>query len=1431
MSPASQTPNADFLIETSWEVANMVGGIHTVLASKAEAMRRFYGDNYVVIGPRLPRDGGGQDSFVPSDTMPGLAALLAQHGLVVETGRWNVPGEPRCLLVDFSQAYKDKNAILEWLWANFGVDSLLGGWDYLEPVLFAYNAGRVIEILAREQVLPFHRHVVAQWHEWLAAAGMLHLRRALPQVASVFTTHATILGRAVWGSGGNLETVLKEQTTVDCARSLNVLPKHSLEEAAVRECDCFTTVSQLTADEATLIFKRKPDQLLPNGLGDEFPPPLYRDTDSVATSRYSLLHLAELVTGRALDRRKTVLLMSAGRYEYLNKGINVVVDALGGLRDKLAGADIRVVCFLFFPAAITGPDRELLNARREEALPSTSRVCTHELHDEINDPIMAHLQKLGLNNSAQDRVQVVFAPIYLNGRDPIIKGSFYELLPAFDLTLFPSQYEPWGYTPLESISYGVPTVTTDVAGFGKWAQSVAPSQAVYVLPRKDASHEECRDSLIRYLAEFVTLDRTRIGELKSEARRFAAQANWRQFALCYRQAHALALQARDKRMPLQASAAVVRSGPPATSFFASVDGSPRLRPFTVKNSLPPVFAKLREFARNLWWTWHEEAEQLFAELSPEHWEASHHNPIGMLEMLPQTLLQRAARDEAYCARIARMTSRLDAYMAERRESAANPHIAYFCMEYGLHECLPLYSGGLGVLAGDHLKAASDLKLPLVAVGPAWRNGYFVQRIDHHGNQTEETREVDFAASGLEPVRGDDGSRVIIYVRIPGRSVAVQAWKAQVGSVPLYLLDTDLPINRAADREIASSLYRGDTERRLQQEMVLGIGGRKLLVALGYRLQVYHMNEGHAALVIFNRLVALVRDHDLDYRAALEYVRQTSVFTTHTPVPAGHDSFPEDLLRPYLSIYEDLLHKSWERLMALGRARPDNATEPFSMTLLALHGSAEVNAVSKTHRRVTQQMFQRAMPGFHVSEIPIAAVTNGAHARTWMAPAIRLLVDRELGEGWENRPVREVDWRALQRIGSAELAAARQGLKRDLLNRVRARLEADFSRRHDSPQLLARMVDGLDERSLVVGFARRFVSYKRPTLLLRELETLKRIVSQADRPVLFLFAGKAHPDDQWGKRLLQEVFMASRRDEFAGRLLLLEDYDLHLSRYLVRGCDVWLNTPIHLMEASGTSGMKAAMNGALNLSVLDGWWAEGSNGKNGWAIGAPPAQFLGHLAREQHTTDVAEEADSRHLYMLLERVLLPMFHAEGPARPSAEWFERCRESMIEALSRFSCTRMLTEYSQNHYGPALKRALAAHGDDFAAIRGLCAAKRRLAGAFSAVEIIDSRVSGLEDGELALGETVEMSLRLNQAGIPANELRVEFVAAPRDSGGEAERLVPFPLNYTGNDERGYGLWEGSFCPSHSGPHAWGVRVLPAVGADLRASSGFDFAFVKWL
>jgi len=465
---ATAKPSPDFVFETSWEVGNMVGGIHTVLASKARTMRERFGDEYVCIGPKLLKEENANKEFMPGDLFPGLEATLSPLGISIVTGRWKVPGEPRCILIDFTEAYKRKDEILEWLWLHYKVDSLPGGWDYIEPVLFGYAAGQVIEIVTKSYLIPERRHVVSLWHEWMVGSGLLYVKHAAPEVATIFTTHATVLGRAISSGGASLEDVMHGTTAAQLAKSHSVVAKHSMESTVARESDCFTTVSSVTAKECTNFLGRSPDVLVPNGIGDNYPPSQWRDPDQVSASRHALFNLAELMTGRDVPRDRTDILLAGGRYEYVNKGLNLVVDALAELRKPLREDNRQVIAITTYPTAVVGPDRELMKARTENARAPQPHVCSHVLQEAERDPLSHHLARAGFHNDANDPVIALNIPIYLDGRDPLVPMQYYEMLAGAELTLFPSAYEPWGYTPLESVAYSVPTVTSDYAGFGKW---------------------------------------------------------------------------------------------------------------------------------------------------------------------------------------------------------------------------------------------------------------------------------------------------------------------------------------------------------------------------------------------------------------------------------------------------------------------------------------------------------------------------------------------------------------------------------------------------------------------------------------------------------------------------------------------------------------------------------------------------------------------------------------------------------------------------------------------------------------------------------------------------------------------------------------------------------------------------------------------------
>jgi phosphorylase/glycogen(starch) synthase len=1408
------------LFEVSWEVTNMVGGIHTVLASKASFMNgpdSVYGDLYTVIGPDLHGEAQANPAFLPEEFSPEWTRALAARGLRVRQGRWDVPGRPRCLLVDFSETYTRKDAVLSWLWEKYQVDSRMGGWDYIEPVLFSYTAGQVIACLVADCIAGENIPVMSQWHEWMVAAGMLVLKAEAPEVASVFTTHATILGRSYVGTGRPLPERMTVEEAASVAQELGIPSKHSMESAAAKAADCFTTVSGVTAREAGMFLGRTPDLLLPNALGEGFPHPMFREEDSVSASRVSLFNLAELVTGQALDRDRTLLWATSGRYEYVNKGVNMVVDALSDLREPLRARGRQVVCFMLLPAGVTGPDEALLRARREETRVSPPRISTHALQDPDHDPLLTHLRKNALANEAEDPVKVVFVPIYLDGRDPFVVRTYFEFLPAFDLTLFPSHYEPWGYTPLEAIASGVPTITSDLAGFGQWILSgpFRDSPAVQVLARAGQSYEASRRALGEQLLRMADLDPKGRQGLRVEARRVASYATWAHFGLHYLEAHAFAYRARlkrhhglSRRRPREE-----QEGRPYRLGSRSERGNaaPNLQPFVVRTRLPEALQGLRGLAHNLWWSWTPHAERLFSELDPELWEACGRNPVRLLDALPQEALDDRARNAAYRRRLAGILSELEGYLKERRAVTAHPEVAYLCMEYGLHQCLPLYSGGLGVLAGDHLKAASDAKVPLVAVGLAYRSGYFRQLIDGQGNQVEEPVPNDFAAMPMEPVERE-GKPLTVFVNLPGGGVALRVWRIRVGAVRLHLLDADHAENRPEFRALTRNLYGGDLEMRLRQEILLGIGSLKVLDALNFAPRAIHLNEGHAAFAVLWRAAVLVASQGLSFPEAMEFVRQTTLFTTHTPVPAGHDTFPEDLMRPHFSRFETLLGKSWESIMGLGRQDPKDMNQPFSMTVLALRGARRVNAVSRLHRRVSQEMFHSLLPGHLRSEVPVGHVTNGVHAPTWLAPEMQALLQAPRRSGIGVRPGNPALVRGLP---DKDLWAVRQALKRSLLAYVQRRLEQTWRRRNESPAVLARIARGLQGDPLVVGFARRFVPYKRATLLFRDPGRLAALAGQADRPLLFLLAGKAHPKDKMGKDLLREIHALSLRKEFLGRVVLLEDYDLVLARHLVQGCDVWLNTPVRPLEASGTSGMKSALNGGINLSVLDGWWAEAYNGRNGWAIG------------QEHTyenQEMQDNLDSDHLYTLLEHEVIPAYFDQGRRQSPAAWMPRLKESMVTALGHFTAGRMVEEYRDLFYRPLARSHQEHVKGDFLKVRDICAARKRLREAWEGVRVEKVDADAFASGPLFPGCPVDVAVRVRHAGIEPGDLGVELVID--EPGGDGEPLKVFPLRHI-SSEGTVGLWKGNYRPERTGSKGYGIRVVPrgsAEGPDL------SLALVRW-
>lgn len=702
-------------------------------------------------------------------------------------------------------------------------------------------------------------------------------------------------------------------------------------------------------------------------------------------------------------------------------------------------------------------------------------------------------------------------------------------------------------------------------------------------------------------------------------------------------------------------------------------------------SLPRRISRLGEVAYNLWWVWNSEGQMLFSLIDKPLWDRLYHNPVAFLREVDRPRLNAITNDHHYVEFYDRVLRSFDSYMKKDHPTwfdATHPHlakkqIAYFSFEFGLHESLPVYAGGLGILSGDHIKEASDLGLPLVAVGFIYNQGYFTQKITEDGWQETRNRPLDFQNVPVMPVQDEQGIQLTVQVNMPDRTVLARIWQVQVGRVPLYLLDSNVEGNTSADQQLTDRLYTHDPETRISQEILLGIGGVRALRLLGYQPDVWHMNEGHSAFLAAERVRELVQA-GLTYPDAREKVFESNAFTTHTPVPAGNDQFPVWLVEKYFTQFWGEMGLNRDQFLELGR-HVQSWGETFSMPVLALHLSRQANAVSELHGQVSRAMWQFLYPGRKVEEVPITHITNGVHTTTWLARRMRILFERYMGANWFENLDDPDYWSQIDNIPDTELWLVRRHLKRKLLNFANERIRQSWLSGSIQPvQVIAGGVL-LEPYSLTIGFARRFATYKRANLILRDFDRLLRLINNASMPVQFIFAGKAHPADEPGKMIIQQLYRAVKDAKMGGRLVFLEDYDMNVARYLVQGVDVWMNTPRRPNEASGTSGMKAALNGTLNFSVLDGWWREGYNGNNGWAIGED---------RDYTDENLQDEADGENLYDTLENSIVPLYYTNRSAdNLPYEWVARIKESIRTLAPQFSMRRMLKDYMSQMYLPAM------------------------------------------------------------------------------------------------------------------------------------------------
>ena len=824
----------------------------------------------------------------------------------------------------------------------------------------------------------------------------------------------------------------------------------------------------------------------------------------------------------------------------------------------------------------------------------------------------------------------------------------------------------------------------------------------------------------------------------------------------------------------------------------------------VNPKIPPRLARLEELANNLWYSWDRSTRTLFSRLNPALWKAVGHNPKDFLKRVDESLLLEAAEDQVFLANYNSILSAYDSYHSEvvRNNDATGlrpqDQVAYFCFEFGFHESFPIYSGGLGILAGDHCKGASDMRLPFVGVGLLYRQGYFLQIIDNEGSQQVTYTDSDFDDFPVAPVLREDGSEIHVEVELPKRKVVVKVWQAILGHVRLYLLDADLQENSPQDRNITYQLYGGDKTMRIEQEIILGIGGVRALQEVGVKPTVWHINEGHAAFMMLERARNLVRQ-GLDFASAHEAVAVNTVFTTHTAVPAGHDHFSETMMETYFEEFYHDLKITREEFMALGRTpkSPD-----FNMTALAIRGTRFHNGVSKIHGSVSANICRDLWPQIEPEENPLAYITNGVHVPTFLAQEWSTMFDRHLGQEWRNKICDTEYWSRIDKIPDHLFWSARQTLKSSMLYGVRDRLAIQNFRNRGSESHLDRMLkfaDPTNPNILTLGFARRFATYKRATLLFENLDRLREIILDQEHPVLLIFAGKAHPVDVPGQDLIRRVSEFARLPEFEGRLLLVEGYDLRLARRLVAGVDVWLNNPVYPLEASGTSGMKAGINGAINLSVLDGWWGEGYDGKNGWAIKPGP---------EDMDPVLRDKQESRTLYEILQDQVVPLYYSRDNLGYSPEWVKMVKHSMASLLPRYNATRMVGEYVNNFYLPASRQGALYVENDFDSARKIAAWKAKARSAWGGVTLkrLDTPCKRIN-----FGDTLHFKVAAKLNGLEPEDVVVELLICRRVKHPKPCDFQYYSFQIAGTEKSGEYLFELNLAPDICGKLECHIRTYP--------------------
>ena len=1404
---------SDYLFETSWEICNKVGGIYTVLSTKAATVVNSYHDHYICIGPDISKE--YNDDFVEDPTLfKNWRDIVARDGLKVRIGRWQIVGSPVVFLVDFTNFFEKKNEILTKFWLSCKLDSISGQWDYIEPALFGYAAGRVIESFYNFYCSSMDK-IVAHFHEWMTGTGILYLESVTPQIATVFTTHATVLGRCIAGNGLPLYADTKQYNPVDTANRFGVQSKYSLESLSAKYADAYTTVSEITNKECDAFFEKPADVITINGFENAFVPQGEEFDRKRKAAREKLLQVASTLTQTQISD-DALLVINSGRYEFKNKGIDVFIKSLAKVAD--ANPERTVVAFLTVPAGHSGRNEELAAQMTQavSGVPMTDRFTTHVLHDPYHDPILNELNNNGLHNQPEKNLKIVFAPVYLDGEDGIFNMKYYDLLIGFDLSVFPSYYEPWGYTPLESIAFGIPTITTSLAGFGAWVQEhFTQQQSVSVIQRTDHNDDEVVRNIADQILFYLNCTPQAMKDIRKTAMAIAEKALWTHLFANYEKTYEIALSKSGGRYE-QYKNKTSNVGTMVKELKVEQPGWHRV---AIKSHLPSELRMLEKLSENLWWSWTFEARELFEEIAgPSLWKACEENPVHMLQVLPLDRMENFAHNDVFLNKLKNVYDRFTAYMNEPR-SRQEDRIAYFSMEFGISNELKIFSGGLGMLAGDYLKEASDCNVNMLGVGLLYRYGYFQQQISAYGEQVNLYPPQSFSKLPIKPYKDKDGNWLMVSVAMPGRNLYARIWRVDVGRIPLYLLDTDFDKNWEEDRGVTATLYGGDVENRLKQEILLGIGGVRMLKAIGENPAIYHLNEGHAAFLNLERILHVMQNEHVNRQVAVELVKASSLYTTHTPVPAGHDAFTEDLMRTYFATYSQQFNVSWEEFMGLGRKHDSDTFDKFSMSILACRLSQEINGVSRIHGRVSQEMFADLYEGRFAEESHIGYVTNGVHYPTWAHKKWQTLHRSVFGEGLVEDCSNPQVWKKIATVPDNNIWLIKQELRQEMMTAIKEMLAEQMRTRNESPALIDATLKALRDDVLTIGFARRFATYKRAHLLFMNEEKLKVLLNNPEKPVQFIFAGKAHPHDKAGQDLIKRIIELSRRSEFIGKIVFVENYNMILAKKLVSGCDVWMNTPTRPLEASGTSGEKAVMNGVLNLSVLDGWWAEGYVPGAGWAL------------KEEITYQdnrLQDELDAEVLYNLIGEQITSAFYNRDEQGVPTEWVAMMKKCFSMISPHFTMKRQLDDYYNKFYHKLMNRYHALSANNNENVKVLLRWRENVLAAWHEIECVGVDYTKNEKSTYCVGDRLECRLDIRLGDLRPQDVKIEMVFVTPEDHGKRPKLAfkaPFVFEVEHN---GIYTFVSSKTAQRIGMWDCAVRVIPN---HALLPHDQDFNIVRWI